>query len=229
MSTTNDTTGGMAGPSDNPGTTPGAIGGDKPGVDPAAIARGHEADGYHTASVVSVPLMVVGFFVAAFAVTTAIFWYFAEPDKNPAAHPAATARNAAPLSEQLNRIGRGKEVDQPRLEPLVIRDGGNQTFSRKPVGDNNAPLIHPEQLRPSKENTPGLYKAGWVEQGKVARIPIDDAMAVAAKDGVLKAAKGGARPAGGLRHSPTAANAGRGAEDSKVVAPGETPKKHEHK
>ena len=225
MSTTN-TTGGMAGPSDNPGTTPGAIGGDHPGVDAGALARGHEADNYHTASVVSVPLMVIGFFLAAFAVTTAIFWFFAEPDKNPAAHPAAAARNAAPLSEQLNRIGRGKEIDQPRLEPLVIREEGSQTFTRKPVGDNNPPLIHPEQLRPSKENTPALYEARWVEQGKVARISIDDAMQVATKDGVLKVAKDQTKPVDS-RHSPSAANAGRGAEGSKVTAPGAKPKKEE--
>jgi hypothetical protein len=172
--------------------------------------------------------MVIGFFVAAFGVTTTIFWFFAEPDKNPAAHPAASARNAAPLSEQLGRIGRGKEVDQPRLEPLVIREEGSSTFSRKPVGKDNSPLIHPEQLRPSKENTPGLYVAKWVEQGKIARISIDDAMKVAATDGVLKAAKDQVRPVD-MRHSPTAANAGRGAEGSKVVAPGEKPKKDDHK
>ena len=227
MSTTKDPA-----PSDNPGSTPGAIGGDQPGVDPAAIARGHEADGYDTASVVSVPLLVIGFFLTAFVVTTGVFWYATKREAaDPNTHPEAAARNAEPLNTRLNRIYRGGEVDQPRLEPLVLREDGSQTYSRKPLAQGNSPQIHPEALRVSKENTPALYVAGWVDQGKkIARIPIDEAMKVALKDkdGVLKAAKTDTKPVES-QFRPSAANAGRGAGESKVVAPGATPPKNDHK
>ena len=216
MSTTNDTTGGLAGPSDNPGTTPGAMGGDKqPGVDPAAIKRGHEADGYHAASVLSVPLMVVGFFLTAFAVTSGVFYFVTKPETDPSAHPGAAARNAPPLNDRLNRTYRGGEIDQPRLEPLVLRDEGGQTFSRQPLKQGNSPQIHPEALRVSKENTPALFATGWVDQGKkVARIPLSDAMDIALKGGVLKAAKNETKAATS-EHTPSAANAGREAREHK--------------
>jgi hypothetical protein len=161
-------------------------------------------------SVVSVPLMVIGFFLLAFVVTTAVFWYATKPTADTNAHPAAVERNKAPLNDRLSRIYRGGEVDQPRLEPLVLREPGGETFSRKPLAEGNSPQIHPEALRVSKENTPSLYTAKWVEQGKVARITIDDAMKISLEQGLLKAAKNETR-AKASKDTPSAANAGRAA------------------
>jgi hypothetical protein len=223
MSTTNQPGAGPEWPADaRRGSAPDDSGGGG-GVDPEAIRRGHEKDVYDTASVVSVPLMVVGFFVLGFAVTTAIFWYVTSQGGDPEAHAAATARNAAPLNERLGRIHRGGEIDQPRLEPLVLREEGSTVFPRQPLRQGNSPQIHPEQIRVSRENTPALYESGWLDKGKVARIPIDEAMKIAAEKDVLKARVEEYR-ATPWRFLPTAANAGRGAGSSTVQPPKPAPK-----
>jgi hypothetical protein len=65
----------------------------------------------------------------------------------------------------------------------------------------------------NKENTPALFTAGWVDQGKkIAKIPLGDAMDVALKGGLLKAAKNETKAATS-EHTPTAANAGREARE----------------
>ena len=53
-------------------------------------------------------------------------------------------------------------------------------------------------------------------------------MKMALDGGVLKAAKTDTKPVA-TQFSPSAANAGRGAGESKVVAPGQTPPKNDHK
>src|SRR3569832_1081831 len=79
------------------------------------IARGYEADGYDTRSVLSVPLLVILFFVLAFGTVTVIFSFIAYPKADPKAHPGAVERNKAPLDQRYARIHRGaKDVDQPR-------------------------------------------------------------------------------------------------------------------
>jgi hypothetical protein len=196
--------------------------GDPPGAPPAeVVARGHEEDVYDAKSVFSVPLLVVLFFVLAFAVTTALFAYFSTPPANPGANPQAIARNDIPLNERLARIGRGKQVDQPRLEPLTERAGFERAITSPQLPGVNSPEIHPEELFPSPEHTPALYKSGWVDEGKPdARqvIPITRAMEQLARPNGLPARK---EPVALIPswHKPTAANAGRGAGDSEVEQP----------
>jgi hypothetical protein len=131
---------------------------------PEVIARGYEADTYENSTVISVPLLVLLFFVLAFGTVTIIFSFIAYPKKgvNPNAHPGAAGRNKEPLNERLNRIGRGHEVDQPRLEPLKLRSGDARAISRPElsVAEGNSPELHPEDLIPNKDRFPALYAGG---------------------------------------------------------------------
>jgi hypothetical protein len=192
------------------------------GVDPSAIARGHEEDTYERWSVFSVPLLVILFFAAAFTVVTIIFNLIAFPPPDPGAHPQAADLNKEPLNKRLDRIYRGsKDVNQPRLEDLKMREGNPRAITEPATPTGNSPWIHPEELRPSEKNTPAIFLAAWADPGKTAaRIPIDDAMKLAA-DAKLKllptqAAQSGPIPS---EHRPTASNAGRGFADSRAEPP----------
>src|SRR5262245_3651128 len=88
--------------------------------DPESVKLGYEVDRYDRTSVISVPLLVIVFFVAAFGATTWLFHYLPRWVVDDTGwHPMAKERNEAPLNERMTRINRGsKDVDQPRLEPL---------------------------------------------------------------------------------------------------------------
>jgi len=193
--------------------------------DASVIKRGYEADGYDTKSVLSVPLLVIGFFVLAFGTVTIMFGYFRRSEPEPTTSPQAADRNAAPLNERMARISRGSpDVDQPRLEPLKLREGASRSITRPETLTGNSPEYRPEDIRVSEKNTPTLYSAGWVEKDKFAHIPINAAMDLALKGGdIFKAAAVSTLPTAST-HLPTAANAGRGAEKCAVTVPGEKPK-----
>jgi hypothetical protein len=192
------------------------------GVDPTAVTRGHEADTYDTKSVFSVPMLVVLFFVLAFGTVTILFRVIAYPGPDPTAHPGATERNSETLNKRLERITRGGEVDQPRLEDLKLREGEPRaiTSPEKPTG--NSPFVHPEDIRPSQKNTPDLYRSEWVVKDKIARISLTEAMQLALKQNskVLPTLpKGELSTPLSSEHRPTAANAGRGFAESRAELP----------
>jgi hypothetical protein len=199
---------------------------------PAAevVARGYEADVYDPRSVMSVPLMVILFFVLAFGTVTTVFYFIAPSPTDPRTHPQAAERNKAPLNERLDRIHRGGEVDQARLEPLKLRSGDPRAISQPSLPTGNSPELHPEDLRPTKDRYPGLYSTGWADPGKaVGRIGIDKAMSL--NDDAIKKlfpSKNGPRPIDS-QHVPTAANAGRGASESRVTLPAVPEEKKEDK
>jgi hypothetical protein len=190
---------------------------------PEVIARGYEADTYENSTVLSVPLLVLLFFVLAFGTVTIIFSFIAYPKSvNPNAHPGAAGRNKEPLNERLNRLGRGHEVDQPRLEPLKLREGDARGMPKPElsVAAGNSPELHPEDLIPTKERFPSLYAGGD------GRLGLDKTMSLD-KTGLehlfpVQKEKDG-KPAGTKppvsQHVPTASNAGRGAEGSQVILP----------
>lgn len=179
--------------------------------DPAVIQRGYEEDRYDAASVFSVPLIVVVFFVLAFSVTTAMFYYLAPSRFDPQAHPLAVERNSVPLNERLARIRRGGEVDQPRLEPLKLRAGDPRAITQPELREGNSPEYHPEDLRPAPETTPDLYRVEQISN-ELVRIDIDTALRLASEPRVaaklLPARKDGMRPINSYEKS-TAYNAGR--------------------
>lgn len=173
------------------------------------IARGYEADTYDAKSVISVPLLVIAFFVGAFFTVTVIFKFIAYPKDgtNLKAHPIAKERNARPLNERMADIKRSKEGDQPRLEPLKQRTGGDlaRAITRPETEDGNSPEIHPEDLRPTKDSFPALFQTGPNKLG------VDKALALT--DEQLKKMeqfKVQAKPSDPLssQYVPTASNAG---------------------
>jgi hypothetical protein len=188
------------------------------------IERGYEADVYDARTVLSVPLLVILFFVLAFGTVTIVFSFIAYPKPNPNANPLAARENAAPLNDRMKRIYRGPNdgTGQARLEPLVLREGGERaramTQTALPVSDGNSPELHPEDLIATPERFPALY----VTTGD--RIGLDKTMNL--KPEALKqlfpVQKNG-EAAIDSQHVPTAANAGRGAADSLVLTPGTPP------
>jgi hypothetical protein len=222
MSTTNPIAGA--------GGTPGADDHGRSGPPaPEVIKRGYEADGYDAKSVIGVPILVILFFVLAFGTVTILFRFLKESPSDPAAHPMASERNAADLNARMDRIHLGADVskggvDQPRLEPLRLRSGDARAITRPELPLGNSPELHPEDLIPSRERTPGLYQNKWIEDGKVAKVPLDEAMkaALSADSKLFATQKAGTAPARST-NVPSAANAGRGFGDSVATPPGAKP------
>ncbi|MDY3562295.1 hypothetical protein R5W23_003757 [Gemmata sp. JC673] len=183
---------------------------------PEVIARGYEEDVYDAKTVLSVPALVVFFFVLAFGITTAVFLVLAPAHLDPAAHPQAQARNKAPLNERLARTGRGKEVDQPRLEPLKLRDGESRAITRPElsVKAGNSPELHPEDLVPNKDRYPELFVNGKDRIGLDKTLSLGD-------EALKKLFKSSAPPlpADASATAVTGANAGRGFGKAEAVSP----------
>jgi hypothetical protein len=197
----------------------------------AVIKRGYEEDRYDSTSVISVPILVVVFFVLAFSVVTVIFRYIHLGSDDPNANPMAVERNSKPLNERLEQIHLGGPVDQPRLEPLKLRSGDARAITRPElsVAEGNSPELHPEDLRPSPEHTPALFLSGWTNPNKTtARITIDEAMKLSSTQSatLFPTQKPGTALVGST-NIPTGSNAGRG--PSPMLADKVEGKKEEHK
>ena len=194
------------------------------GVDPTSIRRGHEEDVSNVSAIWSIPIAVVVFVLLGLAAATGSFIYFTNRSPDPAANPVAVERNRASLNERLGRLGRagqGSEFpDQPRLEGLPQREGNAMMTSQVPLKDVNPPMFHPEDLRAS--NFPQLNRAGWVEPGKVARIPITEAMSLSVKDHLFPVRKDPVKLTPAFEGA-TGANAGRGLPKAPAA-----PAKHDH-
>ncbi len=178
------------------------------GPDQDTVKRGYENDTYDAKSVLSVPFLVILFFVLAFGTVTLLFRWLAYPSGDPMAHPGATARNKVSVNERMARIGRGNEVDQPRLEPLRIRTGDSdaaRAITRPEAAEGNSPELHPEDLIPSKDRTPELYQSAAGKYGLDRTLGLSDA----ALEKLFPVSKSGTKPGSSLTAS-TGSNAGRG-------------------
>jgi hypothetical protein len=83
---------------------------------------------------------------------------------------------------------RVESLPAPRLEPLEpLRSRPESYRSSRPGPHKLSPTQRPEDLRADRQ--PQLRGYGWVEKGKVARIPIDKAMDAVVADARAKAAK----------------------------------------
>lgn len=208
MSSTNTGHGGHAVPDDH-----GGLSGPPP---QEVIDRGYEADAYDARTVLSVPLLVILFFVLAFGTVTIIFGIIAYPKANPKEHPGAVQKNKRPLNERMADNDRGPKhgEGQPRLEPLRLRSGESRAITRPELPEGNSPEIHPEDIRATKERFPTLYNTGPQQLG------IDKTMSLSQEElkHLFPVQKGGS-PVISSQHLPTNANAGRGADESMVVVP----------
>ena len=158
------------------------------GVDPAAIAAGHELDStFAVKPILAIPIAVVITFVIGFSVAAGCFVYFNPPvKKDPFAHPEAVAESIKGTNERLDRTAREglfktkPIVDQPRLEPLKRLEKDGMFIARPAMPTGNSPEIHPEEIKPDR--VAALQTAGFTDDHKFARIPIGDAMELAVAD-----------------------------------------------
>lgn len=180
--------------------------GDEPAlgaVNPDALKAGHEPDNtFAVKPILGVPLAVVVTFVIAFSVAAGAFAYWNnrnEPDRY--AHPDAVERAKAKTNDRLDRIERAglrandkREVDQPRLEPLKRLEADGMFHLRVPMPTGNSPEIHPEEIKPDR--VAELQSAGYADKDhKFAKIPIADAMRIAAADkAMFPVQKNGSKP-----------------------------------
>jgi hypothetical protein len=184
---------------------------DRGGGPPASvIKRGYEADGYDARSVIGVPILVIVFFVLAFTSVTIMFAYFRHTPVDPMAHPQAVKAGEKSLAERIGDTpARGRPEPLKRLDP---RGGDPRAITRPALAEGNPPEFHPEQIRPSPENTPTLYETKRIDE-KFSRIPLDDAAALAlalkAKGEFMKVREGATDPTASS-DAPSGSNAGRG-------------------
>ena len=93
------------------------------------------------------------------------------PEQEPGASPPTVMPGEAPVNDRL------KAVPPPRLDPLEPLEAEPPSYrSSRPVPAPLSPTQRPEDLRADRQ--PQLNGYGWVEKGKVARIPIGAAMDV---------------------------------------------------
>lgn len=209
----------MATTEKTPGSPPADDHGGISGPSPETVARGYEEDVYDSRTVLSVPILVILFFVLAFGIVTILFSVIAYPNASSRAHPQAAERNKRPLNERLRDNERGLSDPrtgdgQPRLEPLRQRSGDARAITRPELPTGNSPEIHPEDIRPTPERFPELYAAGAdrVGLGKVMDL----------NNGALQSlfpTGPGAAPLIDSQHTPTLANAGQGAAEARVILP----------
>ncbi len=191
---------------------------------PEVIARGYELDTYDTRSVLSVPLLVILFFVLAFGTVTIIFSFIAYPKSDGSAHPIASETNKAPLNDRLKRNYRGPTngSGQPGLEGAKQLTGGEmaRAMQQKPLPGSDVNTTEPSYAsqRVAKDRNPALFADG------PGKLPFDKSgeLSNEALKAYFPVQAAGTAPANS-QFLPTGSNAGRGAEGSVVVVP-ELPK-----
>jgi len=140
----------------------------------------------------SIPLIVVAAIVVALGliVTAIALWQlslFVVPEQKPAgASPPTEMPGEPPVNDRL------KAVPPPRLEPLEPLQAQPASYRSSQPLPGSAHTQRPEDLRADRQ--PALNSYGWVEKGKVARIPIDRAMdAIVDRERTKSAKKGGGK------------------------------------
>lgn len=186
-------------------------------VDPAALAAGHEPDNtFAVKPILGVPLAVVVTFVIAFSVAAGAFAYFRTVEKDPYAHPEAVEAASKGTDDRLRATERAglrenklRQVDQPRLEPLKLLEKDGMFYARPPLAEGNSPEIHPEEIKPDR--VAELQTKGYTDEShKFAKIPIGDAMRIAAGDKNMFPVQKHGSKATPSADKPSASNGGAG-------------------
>ncbi len=184
------------------------------GVDPTAIKRGYEDDVKDIRGTLVMPLAVVVFFLIALGTVATLFAFFMGSDQP-----------RPPLNDRIADVGKdpGSAGPQPRLEAIRTREAGDNAFPKlelTPPGGSryaNSPEYHAEDLRADRQPL--------LQRTEGGRLPIDKALETAVKGGLFPAQKD-VTPVADMIHSPTAANAGRGAGDATAPEPDKKPAHH---
>jgi hypothetical protein len=185
-------------------------------VSPEALAAGHEPDNtFAVKPIMGIPIAVVVTFVIAFSVAAGAFAYFRTSGNEPFAHPAAVDANAKGTNERLSQTQRGglyveqPPIAQPRLEPLKRLEKDGMFYARPPLADGNSPEIHPDDIKPDR--VAELQTKGFTDKDhKFAKIPIGDAMRIAAGDKNMFPVQKNGSKATPSADKPSASNGGAG-------------------
>ena len=182
-----------------------------------AIRAGHEPDNtFAVKPIMGIPIAVVLTFVIGFSVAAGSFaWFNATPEKDKFAHPDAVAQSEQGTNERLDRTSREglfknkPLVDQPRLEPLKRLEKDGMFIARPEMPTGTSPEIQPDEIKPDR--VAALHTAGYTNPNKTfARIPIDEAMKLAAADkAMFPVAKNGSKPSGSA-DKPSSSSGGAG-------------------
>ena len=158
-------------------------------VNPDALKAGHEPDNtFAVKPIMAIPLAVVVTFVIAFTVAAGSFAYWNRTETDKFAHPDAVAKAARGHNDTLEATERAglrnnpkREVDQPRLEPLKRLEKDGLYWARVAMPNGNSPELHPDEIKPDR--VAALQSAGFTDKDhKFAKIPIGEAMRIAAND-----------------------------------------------
>jgi hypothetical protein len=154
-------------------------------VNPQALAQGHEPDKIDTRIIVYVPIVLMICFLFSWLIVTWIIGYARSSSTEPPKKPLAVQRQSEPLNERLGHISSTDphaEWKEPRLDGLNrLKTDGEKDFLRsfEPLTDSdNAPALHPDDLRPSSARSKklGLQSYSWIKKDELARIPVDEAL-----------------------------------------------------
>jgi hypothetical protein len=134
-----------------------------------SIRKGHEVRDIFIPMVV----WVLIFLAMSVAFLMFVLWQVsvqvAPAQKTPGASPPVTMAGQPPVDDRLARI------PPPRLGPLEPLAARPESYrSSEPSPNWPSPYQRPEDLRADRQ--PLLQSYGWIEPGKVARIPIERAM-----------------------------------------------------
>jgi hypothetical protein len=196
--------------------------GDEPvlgAVNPDAMAAGHEPDNtFAVKPIMGIPLAVVATFVIAFTVASGTFAYVRHSETDRFAHPDALAKRDRVLNDRLDTIERAglrknekREVDQPRLEPLKRFEKDGLFYVRVPMPEGNSPEIHPDEIRPDR--VAALQTKGYTDkERKFAKIPIAEAMKIAAADKAMFPVRKNATKVTPTADKPSSASGGAGVQ-----------------
>ena len=212
---------------------------EKPGIDPKSQNVGHEPDEFGLRGIVYVPIAVTVALVFTYLIVSGTFRYVIGRGETVAEAMPMNARAGRISSESPVSIGENMPaVPHPRLEGIQVmnlkRDGQiDPPFLRsfRPAESGNSPEIYPESLRSQNFVDPtthkrSLHEYSWVDEGKLAQIPIDVAMTLLIEKKTLKFREGAPAPVVGTLGTAKLSSGGRGGPSEPKV---ETPHDHDHK
>jgi hypothetical protein len=209
-----------------------------PGIDANSQKVGHEPDEFGLRGIVYVPIAVTLALVVTYLIVSGTFRYVIGRGDTVAEVKPFNDRAGRISSDIPKPLDNQPAVAQPRLEGIhevnMARSGMNGQVdppylrSFLPTEKGNSPEIYPESLRPENFVDPtthqrSLAEYGWVEEGKVARIPIDTAIQLMVKNNKLPTNAKPVEPGIGTLGKAKLSSGGRGGPAEPKV-----PEEHKH-